>query len=333
MQIQVQDLKDYIYENDKLEEVLEELGLHHIQWNNNKAYITCGMPDGDNTHSTTIYNDSYLRVVAYTRDIKDKQGISDIISLVQFIKKCNFREAILWLGGIVGFSEEYYINSEDKSESIIKKVHEDNIELEEEELQPLDEIILRQYMPYPNQEFIDDNIDYYTQKEFEIGWDLSLDWNWFPRHRYSIPIRDELGTLVGVKGRRTSNTEFHGKIVDDIREREEPKYIYMYPCAKSKILYGLYKTKDYIKEKNEVIICESEKGVMQLWSNGYRNAVGIGGHSLSLFQMKRILQMNVDIVVAFDKDVSECTVVEECDKLSNNTNNIYYTLDTERFIR
>ena len=75
--------------------------------------------------------------------------------------------------------------------------------------------------------FKDDNIGYETQLEFEIMYDLASD-------RITIPIRDELGTLVGVKGR---------SIVND---PDVDKYIYLEPCAKTKVLYGLYKTLPYI---------------------------------------------------------------------------------------
>ena len=61
-----QSIKDYIFSNDKVETVLENLEMHHIQWHNGKQYVTCGMPDGDNPNSTVIYCDnSFLQVKAY----------------------------------------------------------------------------------------------------------------------------------------------------------------------------------------------------------------------------------------------------------------------------
>ena len=77
--MEVREVKQYIYENNKIELVLQELGMHHIKWHDNSSYITCGMPDGDNPQSTTIYNNPFLNVVAYTRDIVDAYGVSDII--------------------------------------------------------------------------------------------------------------------------------------------------------------------------------------------------------------------------------------------------------------
>lgn len=332
--LEIQDLKLFIYENDKLELILEELEMHHIKWHDNKSYITCGMPDGDNPQSTTIYNNESLNVVAYTRNIIDIYGCSDVISLVCFIKKCYFRQAIMWLSGIVGLESEYQLKNQDTSTGLVKKIkklYEQHRELIEP-LTPIPENTLLPYGRMGHIEFEQDNISIQTQYEFELGFDLQTDWSGFPRHRITIPIRDENGTLVGVKGRLPKNTYYGLKCIDKEREETEPKYIYLYPCAKSQILYGLYKTQPYIQEKNEIIICESEKGVMQLWDMGFKNAVGIGGHSLSSVQVKKILNLNVDIIIAYDKDVTEHEILLECEKLTNK-NNIFYLLDKKGILK
>ena len=127
-------------------------------------------------------------------------------------------------------------------------------------------------------------------------------------HRVTIPIRDELGRLVGVKGRR----------VWDVVDEYNPKYIYLHQCAKSKILYGLYKTLPYIQEQNEIIVCESEKGVMQLWDMGFKNAVGVGGHCLSDWQITLIAQTGASkVIIAYEKDILEDEVIKEGKTLSN----------------
>ena len=43
---------------------------------------------------------------------------------------------------------------------------------------------------------------------------------------------------------------------------------------------------------------------MQLWNYGYRNAVAVGGHSISQVQVEKILKLEVDkVIIAFDQDV------------------------------
>ena len=298
-----QAIKDYIFSNDKMEVVLENLGMHHIQWHNRGEYITCGMPDGDNPSSTVVYCDNnFLLVKAYTRDIVDPYGISDIISLVSFIKGTIFTQSISWLCDLFGL--DYYSNDSFQDFAIDYMKSIDNIsknkDMAEIQLKPIPEETLKAYLPWDNTIFYEDNINWETQAEFELGLDVFS-------HRITIPIRDEMGRLVGVKGRRAW----------DVVDEWNPKYIYLHQCAKSRICYGLYKTLPYIKESNEIIVCESEKGVMQLWSYGYRNCVAVGGHNISQQQQDLIIQSGAaTVVIAFDKDVDEETIRKEADKLS-----------------
>lgn len=308
--------------------ILEDLGMHHIQLHNN--YYTFGLPDGDNPTSTTLYLDD-LGVKAYTRE---NEKITDIIDLVIYIQKINKNvekpncwSAIIWL------CEELGIKPNDNASSYSRKIYEspfikvkNNVKEIMENyktdatvniLQPkLDENTLKAYLPWDNTEFYKDNISYQAQTEFELGIDLFS-------HRITISIRDELGRLIGIKGRR---------VWDEIDEYN-PKYIYLKQCKKSEVLFGLDKTLLYIKEKDEVIICESEKGVMQLWTYGFKNAVAIGCHNISKIQTEKIIRMNVNnVIIAYDKDVSQRELLEEYKKLCDFANvtciiDIYNLLD------
>ena len=60
-------------------------------------------------------------------------------------------------------------------------------------------------MPYVNDLFFKDNIDYGTQAKFEVGYDEQT-------NRITIPIRDEIGTLVGVKGRMFGKAQKDGEL-------------------------------------------------------------------------------------------------------------------------
>ena len=241
-------------------------------------------------------------VKAYTRDIVDPYGISDIISLVSFINKTIFTQSINWLCELFGL--DYYVESisDDPTLGYFKTfdlLMKPKASLEVQ-LKPIPEETLKAYLPWDNTIFYEDHIDWETQAEFELGLDVFS-------HRITIPIRDEMGRLVGVKGRRAW----------DVVDEWNPKYIYLHQCAKSRICYGLYKTLPYIREKNEIIVCESEKGVMQLWSYGYRNCVAVGGHSISQQQQDLIIQSGAaTIIIAFDKDVDEETVRKEVENLS-----------------
>jgi len=134
-----------------------------------------------------------------------------------------------------------------------------------------------------------------SQKNFQIGLDVLSE-------RIVIPIRDELGSLIGVKGRL-----FKDANIDD------NKYMYLYSCPQSKILFGLDKSYKGIQETNEVIVVEAEKSVIKLNALGYNNAVAIGSKNISNFQVDKLLRLNVPITLALDKDVSK----EEIDIIIN----------------
>lgn len=278
------DLKERIINDDKVIDILEALGMHSINQKNDK-YITCGMPDGDRKNSTAVYLDN-LHVDAYTRNIKDAYGGSDIISLVSFINESYFSDSIKWICDVCGYD---YFGQDVKRSRLadwvrdMSKVGKGNSE-ENEKLVPIDEKLLKYYGNYVNDLFKEDGISYLTQNEFGLGYDLLY-------HMITIPIRDELNFLVGIKGRLNKKEV----------SKDESKYFYLNSCAKSKVLFGLNKTKPYIKEENEVIVVESEKAVMQLWSIGIKNAVAISGHILSNTQAQKLTHLNVPIVLAYDQ--------------------------------
>lgn len=280
----IQELKEHIIIEEKIEYILEQLGMHSIK--EHDEYFSCGMPDGNNQKSTIVYKDS-LYVDAYTRNIKDKYGASDIISLVTYIRSTYFSESIKWICDVCGFN--YYQKDQIQSGALqwinaMWRVHQEGSKDEDEIIEPIDDKILKYFGRYGNPLFEKDGICLETQWEFGLGFDLQY-------HMITIPIRDEIGTLCGVKGR------LYKEVISD----NESKYFYIQPCAKSSVLYGLDKTKNYIKEANECIVVESEKAVMQLWSMGIKNAVAISGHKLSNIQVKKLTHLNVPITLAFDE--------------------------------
>lgn len=309
------EIKNIILEDtEAVEKILQDLGMHHICLHNNE-YYTFGLPDGDNNTSTTLYLDD-LGVKAYTRE---EEHIADIIDLVKYAQKVNKTmenptvwTAVGWLYEELGVQTDNYSNKytaktydnpfaklQNKITGIIETFKNDQSNTVNDLQKQLSKDTLRAYLDWNNIDFLKDNIYYDTQEEFGIGIDVFT-------HRATIPIRDELGRLVGVKGRR----------IFDVVDEDSYKYIYLHQCSKSEILFGLDKTLPYIKEKDEVIICESEKGVMQLWSYGVKNAVGIGCHSMSKTQVEKIIRINVsNVVIAYDKDVSIDELIEEYNKL------------------
>jgi DNA primase len=314
----VKTLKEYIYENQKVEYLLESIGCHHIKWHTN-GYWTCANYDGDNRQAITIYNNEFLGCINYTRDITNGKNISaDLITLVCFNKSLSFFEGLKFVCSELGI--DYYYNFDDdipesiKITKLILDMNKGDINEEDKPLKPISEKILTYYKLYVNDMFANDGISYQTQREFEIGYD---DYT----NRITIPIRDEISSLVGVKGR----------LFKQQLEEWELKYLYLEPCARSKILYGLYKTYPFIKQEGKCLVGEAEKFTLQTWDMGYQYAVSIGGTKVTNQQIEKLTRLGVDIIFCFDKDVTKKEIEDIVNRFVDGVN-IYYIFDDKNIL-
>jgi DNA primase len=310
----IRDLKEEILNRDLLTDILSEIGCHHIQ--DRGDYIQCGNKDGDNPRSIVVYKNEYISCINYTRQITKNGRTADIFDLIAYVEDCSFAEAMKFVCGVAGI--DYYGEREDLPESlqILRMLKDMAINDGEEDdcpVKPIPEKILSYYLPYGNRLFEDDNISLEVQKEFEIGY--------CPCTNYiTIPIRDSLGTLVGVKGRYFGEPdELHSK------------YTYIERCNKGKILYGYWQNKDYIKNNKCVYIVESEKAVQQLASMGIRCCVATGGKTISKYQIEEITRTGCNPILALDKDVDE----EELQNIASmfmNGVSVYAIIDRDNIL-
>jgi len=286
-----QDIKKWIFDNDKISELLESLGCQHIRYHSS-GYFTCGNPPpADNKQAITVYVPN-LNVVNYTRDLPQP---SDIFTLIEFYKNINFFYSLKYVCELFGL-DIYQDTNKDLPESLkitrmLKKMNSGKTDEDEDvSIKIIDEKVLQYYKTCVNDFWLNDNVSYEIQREWELGYDEYS-------NRIIIPIRDEIGNLCGVKGRLFKK---------ELNEEEQKvKYLYIEPCPRNKILYGLYKTYPYIKEQGCVIVNEAEKACHQLWSYGYKNCVSTGGEKVSKTQIDKLSRLAVPIWFAFDQDVSE----------------------------
>lgn len=315
----VRELKNYIYENKYVEQILESIGCHHIKYHPSNEYWSCANADGDNNGAIVLYDNEFLMCINYTRQMINVNRGTDIIDLVCYTKNLSFPEGLKHICESIGLSY-YHDFEEDIPESfkilkMIDDMNSNSMEEKESPLKPINECILSYYKKYVNDIFHEDNISYSTQLEFEIGYDEES-------NRYTIPIRSEIGDLVGVKGRY-----FYRDVPDG-----ENKYIYLEPCPKSRIIYGLYKTIGYIKRIGRIYVGESEKFTLQLWSYGVRNSGATGGKNLSRFQIDMLVRLGVEIVLCFDKDVLKEEYENIADKFPDGIP-LYYMFDENNILK
>ena len=284
----IRDLKEEILNREIISDILEEIGCHHIR--DKGDYIQAGNKDGDNPNSIVVYKNEYISCINYTRQITKNGRQADIFDLVAYFEDCSFAEAMKFVCGVAGI--DYYGEQEDLPDSlqILRMLKEMNINDEDEDgspIKPISEKILSYYLNYPNKMFEDDGISLEVQQEFEVRYD--------PQSNYiTIPIRDSIGTLCGIKGRYFGDPD-----------NVHTKYTYLEKCNKSKILYGYWQNREYIKNSKFVYIVESEKSVQQLATMGIRNVVSTGGKTISKTQIELIIRTGCTPVFAYDKDVQE----------------------------
>ena len=310
----IEILKEHILENNFIPTILEELGCHHIR--KKDGYFQCANPDGDNVTAVCVYENTNLTTINYTRDISNGKNIhTDLISLAEFYENETFPYAVKWICDVLDI--DYYSNLDEdlpKSLQLTKMLIEmqsaDTEAETEKPLKPIPEKILSYFKPYVNDMFNEDGVSYDTQAEFEIGYDEFT-------NRITIPIRDDLGNLVGVKARY-----FYRQVPED-----EQKFMYIEKCARSQILYGLYKTINFIQRSQRVFVTEAEKGVQQLYDKGYFEAVATGGSKISKSQIDKLTRLCVPIIFVFDKDITK----EELDDIASrfiDGTEVYALIDT-----
>lgn len=311
----ISELKEYIYENKKIEYILNEIGCHSITYHPNKEFYSCGNYNGDNQGAINVKNNKYLSVTNYTRQ-KEFGDNSDIITLVQYNKEMSFIEAIKFLHKILDLPFELSKSKKPQKKydplSVFKKVLRCNrMIVNVDDIKVLEDKILNDYVPLLHYSWIKEGITERTRKKFGICYS----------HRYKriiIPHRFWLnGGLLGTNARTT---------VENWEEFNIKKYILTSGYNKQINLYGLYENYDAIQKAGYVIIYESEKSVLKRDSLCDSTGVALSGHMLSEEQVRVLIGLNVDIILAMDNDVSISEIRHMANKFYG-IRNVYYICD------
>ena len=297
-------LKEYIYENNKIEYVLEQIGCKNIKYNNNKEYYSCSNYDGDNPTAVNVTNNKYLNVKNWTR-VNEFADTSDIVDLVQYNKKCSFIDAVRHLHDILGIEYTKYNKPEIKEEpkfdplAIFKRAKTSKRRVNIDEIKTLDEEMLDEYIPILHIDFFRDGIMPWTSKKFGLMYS-------YKKKRVVIPIRHWLtGDLVGLNMRTT---------VENHEELGITKYFISPSYQKSLNLFGLNENYESIQKAGYVVVYESERSVLKRDSLGDGTGVALSGKSLSEEQIRILIGLNVEIIIAMDNDVSIEEVRHMCSK-------------------
>lgn len=289
------ELKAYIYENDKIQDILESIGMHSIVIR--EKYITCGFPDGDNPCACTIKNNEYFTIRSYTREIEATNGsYPDVIDLVKFVMdNKNAYESINHILSVVGLSNSKINNKVDKVKDGTELFNRAKNKANKDTLHGdmFDRSILNKYTKTPHIDLMKkDWISPKFAEMYDVVFDAESNRILFPHFLWSD--HDVILALVG----RTVNPAY--------KELKIPKYLTLIGVGykKENNIYGLSLNIDRIKEQKKVIIFEAEKSVIKAHQCGFGIGVSVGHHDISIQQAKILISLGVkEIVIAFDKDV------------------------------
>lgn len=307
-------LKKYIFENQKIEYVLEKIGCYNIKYHSKKEFYSCCNYNGDNPNAVNVKNNEWLDVRNWTRE-KEFDDNSDIITLVQYNKQFSFLKAVKFLHEIVGLEYKYSPKPTAKPDrkdplEIFKKVKSKRT-VNVSDISVLDEELLDDYIPLLYIGWFRQGVMPWTAKKFGLAYS-------YKRKRVIIPMRYWLtGELLGINSRTT---------VENYNELGIKKFFITPTYPKNMNLFGLFENHESIIKAGYVVLYEAEKSVLKRDSLCDSTGVALSGHTISDEQVRILMGLNVEIIVSLDKDIAIEEVRHICEKFYG-IRKVSYTCD------
>lgn len=115
------------------------------------------------------------------------------------------------------------------------------------------------------------------------------------RNRLMFPIQDAAGKVVGFGGRALKDEPGSPKYINS---PESPVY------QKSRVLYGINRSKDAIREAESVLVVEGYMDVIQLHQAGIRNVVATSGTALTKEHAGVLRRYATNVTLCYDADAA-----------------------------
>lgn len=313
----IQSLKKYIHENNKIEYILSSIGCHHIQHNEKNECYYAAQKDGDNPKGVVIYDNEYLNYISYSRNITF-DDCKDIINLIQDTNKLDFVSALKWVHKLLELEFTPYEKPKKEGKIDMLKVFSDirnerhRYSVNVNDIHEIDEEMINDYVPMLHIDWFREGIMPWARKKFGLCYS-------YKHNRMVIPLRYWAdGRLLGFNQRT---------MVENWKELGIQKYFITPSYKKSQNLYGLWENKKSIEEAGYCVVVESEKSVLKRYSLNDGTCVALQGKTMSEEQRRIIMSLNIsEVVVALDKDVDINEVRCICDKLYKFVN-VSYIID------
>lgn len=277
---------EYINNHINAREILEYYEFEHITETDESIRCCCKIHNGNNP-TAFYWNKTNNLWICYTGDC----GGGDVYSLVEKIENCNFPTAVNKVASILNLAiDDMEIVSEDR----IKEEHKHWLA---KQLKKSTCVIFDDYVfPYTRFSYSNSDFNRFDEdvlKNFSLGFaKVYPTENGLLYNKLVIPLHKD-DKIVGAALRDTT-----GKGI--------PKWYYVPEGLKvSHLLYNLDNIEKDIENGvmiDELILVE---GIFDVWAYyriGITNVVAVFGSSVSEEQMKKLLELNVDITLSFDND-------------------------------
>ena len=288
------ELKQYIYEQNKIEYILNEIGCHNIQYNPHKEYYSASQPDGDNPQGVNIRNNQYLDYRSFSRNISYEDG-QDLINLVETVKKMSFVETIKYIHKLLDLPFEFKRKEEPQKKKVdplhifTRQLRSNRRVVNVNDIHTLDDKLLDDFVPMLHIDWVREGITERTRKRFKIAYS-------YKHKRIVIPHFYWLTNELIAFNMRTT--------VQNYDEFGIKKYYLSNGYNKSLNLYGYCQNKDEIEREGYCVLVESEKSVLKRSSLCDDTCLALSGKSLSQEQIRIISSLNIkELVLCLDNDV------------------------------
>lgn len=292
-------MKDY---KEIIKEMTEEQVIRVMQALGADSYKTDS--DGNLMFRSICHNSNSYKLYYYPTSknfycFRDSENFN-IFSLAMKIRQCDFFEAYRYICSILGIDTGNAVKSgivfngtnhiKDDWEFINKYIEDNDVPKEQHE-----EIFNKETLDFYSdlywQGWIQDNISVESMQKFGIRYDVN-------KNAIIIPHYNINNELVGIRCRNLDENAFAKYCPAQIEDK-------WYAHSLASHLYGLSKNKDIIKNLGKVMLCESEKSVMQSETYYPNNnfVVACCGSNISKKQIDLLIGLGVKtVILGFDFD-------------------------------
>jgi DNA primase len=273
----------------KIEEIFEALGIE-CREKYHSLVSSCPIHGGKRRDAFSYHVERGIWK-CFSRSCDDRYG-SDIFGLVQGIRECTFKQAVLWVKGFVNTNlsdeEVQEIRDSRSNKDFIVAVKRKKSQSKVYSVEVLKKLAWHDYLVetrgYPRE----------LIESYHIG--ACLTPRMYMSNRVVIPVINMSGEIVGFTGRT---------LQEDWKSRGIPKWLHSRGSWIEVNVFNAHRAVDFIRESEHAIICEGPLDVLRLEEAGVHNGVAILGKKLHNGQLTALMNMGATrLTLALDNDTA-----------------------------